>query len=238
MESVWMQHPEMISENTFDVGSCVQEMQVLNQSYIQSAMQAVCQDAYEGLQGIQKGFRKRRRMIAKLVRTPKEMFAYECGIFNGVYKVMEEIGRIHLEEEERHSSLRVLERKHVRDILTYLCMNPDAKQGNIANETGISPNHLSEILNLLVREGYVVRYGKNKSTRYCVTGIGRRSVAFPVQMKEPDVYMDVDFKEIQSKEAFFRGRICDNKQDGLKKEAGYAEWKRDFRADREVVFYR
>ena len=55
-----------------EVTEYVREMNVLNQSYIQSALQAVSQEESEKLGEILKNYRKLRRVIASIERTERE----------------------------------------------------------------------------------------------------------------------------------------------------------------------
>lgn len=238
-ETVLVQQIEAVSRGNFDVVVCTQEMQALNQAYIQSAMQAVYQNAQEDLGEILKGHRRLRKAIAGLQRTEQEVFAYECGIFNGAYKILQEMDRIYMEQEECRNSLELLERKYVRDIMDYLSGNPFARHGSIAEKIKVSPSYLSEILKLLVQAGFVERDGKNKSTRYYLTKAGRQHCrTHAVRNTKTEYYIDItDFKEIQDKENFLKCRSGEYDKSNLKMEDRYGNAKRkeNFRNIAEAV---
>ncbi|RKI39069.1 ArsR family transcriptional regulator [bacterium D16-51] len=232
------QELKKFSEENFDVGTYTQEVHMLNQVYIQDAVQAVYQDNLEELSDMMKSYRKMRKVIAGLPNLENEKFFYECGIFNGAYKILEELNGIYKEQEDCQKLSGLLERKHVQDILLFLYKNPNARQGKIAKDINISPSYLSEILNLLMKTGYVQRYGKNKGTRYCLTKAGRvYSRAADISKKTVNNYIDVDYKECETKEKFLMERINNNNKDNLKKEDEYAKWKQNFRFDSKIMVY-
>lgn len=227
-----------MSESTLDLTTCVREMQMFSQAYIQGGVQAFSQNAYEDMNEMLKSYRRLRKEIAGLSKTMQESVIYECGIFIGAYKIFEEINRINAKLEEQHNMQKVLERKHVLDIVKYLYENPDARQRSIAETIYISPSYLSEILNLLMQAGYVVRYGKNKNTRYCLTKTGRLIYKNRFMQKErQSAYIDTDYKEIISKDHFIRERIEEDKKDDVRKEESYEKWKEDFRTYNGFTIY-
>lgn len=228
-----------MSGSSFDMAAYAQEMRMFSQAYVQGGVQALSQSAYEDLDDMLKSYRKLRKEIAGLSKTLQESVIYECGIFIGAYKIFEEISSINIKLEEQHDAQKLLERKHVPDILKYLYENPDARQGSIAEKIYISPSYLSEILNLMIQAGYVVRYGKNKNTRYCLARTGRIIYKTRFMHKEKqEAYIDTDYKEIVSKEHFIRARIEEDKKNRLRKEEGYEKWKEDFRTYTGSAIYR
>lgn len=228
-----------MSKPSFDLIACAQEMQMFSQAYIQGGVQAFSQNAYEDLDEMLRSYRKLRKEIAGISKTMKESVIYECGIFIGAYKMFEEINRINTRLEEQCDAQKLLERKHVPDILKYLYENPDARQIIIAEKIYISPNYLSEILNLLMQAGYVERYGKNKNTRYRLSKTGRLIYKKRfVQEEKQEAYIDTDYKEIISKEHFIRERIEEDKKNNLRKEEDYEKWKENFRTYTGFAIYR
>lgn len=126
----------------------------------------------------------------------------------------------------------------MRDIFVYLYKNPDARQGKIAKDINVSPSHLSEILNLLMKMGYVERYGKNKGTRYCLTKAGRLYNRTSIMSeKTANDYIYVDYRGIEDKEKFLMGRLNNHDKGRWKKEDEYAKWRQDFRVDSKAVVY-
>ena len=238
-ELLLAQKLKTFSDGNLEMESFVQDIRLLNQTYIQDAMQAVCQDKLEDLSDMLKSYRKVRKVIAGLPNMKNEVFFYECGVFNGAYKVLMELNEIYAEQADYQKFSQLLGRKHVWDILAYLYKNPDARQGKIAKDINISPSHLSEILNLLMRMGYVERYGKNKGTRYCLTKAGRLySRTAIMSEKRVNDYIDVDYIEIENKEKFLMERINNHDKINLKKEDGYAKLILDFRVDSKAMAYR
>lgn len=99
-ELLLAQRLKAISDENFDVGACTQEIRLLNQAYMQDAIQAVYQNKLEDLGGMLKSYRKMRKVIAGLPNLENEVFFYECGIFNGAYKVLEELNTIFMEQAD------------------------------------------------------------------------------------------------------------------------------------------
>ena len=237
-ELLLVQRLKTFSNENFEMEACTQDIHLLNQAYIQDAIQAVYQGKREDLDDMLKSYRKLRKVIAVLPDLGNEVFFYECGIFNGAYKVLEELNQIYMEREKQQKFSQLLDRKHVRDIFMYLYKNPDARQGKIAKDINVSPSHLSEILNLMMKLGYVERYGKNKETRYCLTKTGRLySRNSIVTETTGNDYIDIDYREIEDKEKFLMGRIKNYNEGRLNKEDEYAKWRQDFRGDSKTVVY-
>ncbi len=227
----------MLSTQSLETTVCeaelyTQEMQELNQAYIQNAKQAIQKNAQDDMEKMLKIHRKLRKTIAGMHKTPKECLAYECGIFIGSYTIIEEMHSALLTKAEQQKCKGLLDRKHVQDILHYLYQNPDARQGKIAEDVNISPNYLSEILNLLLNAGYVTRYGKNKGTRYCLTKTGRfHCNPHKVPIEQPKDYIDVEYQEIFDKEQFWKERAKDHKRMNFKEEFIYEKRRIDCKPD-------
>ena len=83
------------------------------------------------------------------------------------------------------------------DVVSYLYKNSDARQIDIAENVGVRPNHLSDVLNRLMDANYVERYGKSKGTRYNLTKAGR-AIYRVLNQKErvPDVYIEGSCREV------------------------------------------
>lgn len=213
---------------------CVREVQNLNQSYIQGAIQAIFLDGYDELEEILKTYRKFRKAIASLEKTEKENFYYQAGIFNGAYKVFHDVYEFRAIQAEKNGHEELLERKHVRDILTYLYENPYARQKSIADGIEIQRNYLGELLAKLREAGYVERYGKNKNTQYVLTQTGCRILGTGKNSaRKQNVYIDAEYEEIMVKEEFLNERLDGCGSGFFEKEDGYAEWEENFRADTE-----
>lgn len=211
---------------------CVREIQDLNQSYIQGALQAVFQDGYDELEEILKAYRKLRKTIASLEKAEMENFYYQAGIFNGAYRVFRDIHENRVIQTEKNSIKELLERKHVRDILTYLYENPYARQKSVAEGVAIQRNYLGELLAKLREAGYVERYGKNKSTQYVLTQAGCRVLGTGKnKIPKTGTYIDAEYEEIIVKEEFLSERLDTSSLNFLEKEDGYAKWKENLRTD-------
>lgn len=209
---------------------CATELRSFNQSYVQAAVQAVCQENHGELERILKDCRKLRKAIASLPRTEQESFYYEAGIFIGTYRVFLDMQDAAAVKTYNQAQKRLLERKHVRELLDYLYQNPYACQKNIAAGIQVQPNYLSEILNNLLQAGYVERYGKHKGTQYCLTKLGRQICREQLREKKTvSVFVEAEYREIQDKEKFLEVRMGRAAKGGLRKEDGYAKWKTDFR---------
>lgn len=228
-ENVLIQQLRTMSSVPFDLSACAEEIRLFSQAYIQSGMQAVSQNAQEDLNDMMQSYRRLRREIANLPKTEKESILYECGIFNGSYRILEEINRVFLKQEEERNAQKLLERRHVPELLKYLYENPDARQRKIAEGIYVSPSYLSEILTLLMQASYVVRYGKNKNTRYSLTRAGKAVYRKRFMKEEAVTYIDTDYKEILAKDTFIRERTEEYGRDCLWKEADYEKCKENFR---------
>ncbi|MCM1541286.1 MAG: Rrf2 family transcriptional regulator [Blautia sp.] len=237
------------AEGKTDVEVCTRQIQEWNQDNIQSAMQAVSQNAFDDLAEILKHGRKMRKAIVGLPKSDTELFMYECGISNGVQKVLEEIHRLYMDQQDNRDFLNLLERKHVWDILVYLYQNPNARHNIIAENVNIKPNHLSEILLLLREAGFVEREGNHKSTKYYLTRIGRQTYKiYATQKAGSDDYMDIigDIREIPDEKEYIqivdkryyeKERFTETCRRTLKGEDRYgdAKWKEHFRIDSEAA---
>lgn len=223
------QRLQAISGEPVEIESCVQEIQDMNQSYIHDAVRVIEKNEQENLGDLLKSHRKLRKTMAGLARTQQESLFYECGIFIGAYKLLEEIHGVYLLQEEQQKSKRLLERRYVREILDYLYQNPDARQGKIAEDVKIRPNYLSEILNLLLTAGYVQRYGKNKATRYRLTKAGRSNCSqHKAHMEEVQEYVEAEYRDVFEKEQFLEERAGECVRMGFKEEAVYEKYRVDF----------
>ena len=213
-----------------EVTEYVREMNVLNQSYIQSALQAVSQEESEKLGEILKNYRKLRRVIASIERTERENFDYECGIFTGAYKVLMEIEESYETKRVQRHSAELMKKKHVADVVSYLYKNSDARQIDIAENVGVRPNHLSDVLNRLMDANYVEKYRKSKGTRYNLTKAGR-AIYRVLNQKErvPDVYIEGSCREVSEKKKFLETIAAEGEKSYLKKENKYAKWEKDIR---------
>lgn len=228
-----------VSKGSFDLEAGAQEMQVFSQAYIQGSIHVLSQNRQEDLDRLLQNYRKLRRDIARLFKSDKEMIFYGCGIFIGVYKMLEEISRMTRRQEEWSDRQNLLCRKHVSEVLQYLHENADARQNKIAESTGVSPSHLSEILNLLMRSGYVMRYGQNKNTRYCLTKVGRAVCRSQFVKKEQEkVYIDTDYREVLEKDHFIRERTEVYDREFLRQEGVYEKRKENFRPFTDFAGYR
>lgn len=236
-EMTLVQKLEEVSKGTVDVLSCIQEVQSLNQTYVQSIVQAMQQYQQSDVSEMLKSHRKLRKAIAYMEKTQTQMLVYECGTFAGVYRVMEETNRIKLDQEEQRELLAPLERKHVNDVLNYLYENPEARQGKMAEKIGISPSHMSEILNLLLKTGYVKRYGEHKNTRYYLSRAGKQAYMAQSVEDEPEEWLDIDYKEIINKENFIKERALDNERYHKREEDEYANWASYFGTATETAGY-
>lgn len=251
-ESTIVQQIIAVAEGKSDIAICTQQMQAWNQSYIQSALQAVSQNTQEDLGEMLKRCRKMRKTIAGIPKTKNEVFVYECGIFNGTYKILEEINRIYMNQKDYRASLDLLERKHVCDILDYLYKNPNARHNSIAENTDIKPNYLSQLLQLLKKAGFVEREGKHKSTKYYLTRIGRQTYrAYTAERVKTEDYIDImegfkeipyekDYEKITDKRCFEKERFSESDKNGLKGEEryGYTKWKENFRINSAIAVKR
>lgn len=238
------------AEGTADMPACTQQMRDWNQANIQSAMQAVSQSAQEELGEMLKHCRKMRKAIAGMPKTNSEAFVYECGIFNGTYKVLEEMNHIYMDRQEHRSFLNLLERKHVWDILVYLYKNPNARHGSIAGSIDIKPNHLSEILQLLREAGFVEREGKHKCTKYYLTRTGRQTYKiYATQRTKTEDYIDIigDIREIPDEKVYVKNvdrryyekeGFKESGKSDLKGEYrhGDTKWKENFRINSEAAY--
>lgn len=228
-----------VSRGSLDLKTGAQEMQAFSQAYIQGGMQVLSQNTQEDLDKLLKNYRKLRRDIAGLVKSDKEMIIYGCGIFIGAFKILEEISRMNRKQAERSDRQNLLNRKHVSAILLYLYQNPDARQNKIAESIQVSPSYLSEILNLLMQGDYVMRYGKNKNTRYCLTKAGRAAYRSRFAKKEEEEnYIDTDYREILEKDHFIKERTAVSNNIYLKKEDIYEKYKEDRRSFADLAVYR
>lgn len=232
---VFTQQLKTINGKAYDAVIYTQEMQNLQQAYIQSGIQAVYQDAPDHLHEILKSHRKLRKAIAGLKKSETEAFLYECGIFNGAYKIFEELRQLYLEQEKKRDLQQLLDRKHVYEILDYLFQNPNARQGKIAEDVGIAPNYLSEILKSLLSADYIQRYGQHKGTRYCLTKAGRQVYRTHTLQKKKNnntpIWINdfiIDEKEFELKEKFLKEKACETIESSAKKGDGNAKWGFDF----------
>ncbi|MEZ3505709.1 MAG: MarR family transcriptional regulator [Lachnospiraceae bacterium] len=228
-----------VSRGSLNLKTGAQEMQIFSQAYIQGGVQALSQNTQEELDKLLKNYRKLRRDIAGLAKSDKETIIYGCGIFIGAFKILEEIGRINRKQTERSDRQNLLGRKHVSAILVYLYQNPDARQNKIAESIQVSPSYLSEILNLLMQGDYVMRYGRNKNTRYCLTRAGRAAYKSRFAKKEEEgVYIDTDYREILQKDHFIRERTEVYHKSFLKKEDIYEKYKENRGSFTDIAVYR
>lgn len=229
-----------ISEDSAEMLQYVQEIRELNQAYIQSAMQVVSRNMQGDLSRILKDYRKLRKAISGMKRSGRGMLDYECGVFAGAYRVLLEMEGLYLIKEEQRNMKKLLERRHVADILRYLYQNPDAKQISIARGVQVRANHLSEILNSLLDAGYVERYGEHKNTRYCLTKSGRQIYTQKItSWRREDDYVEADYREAWDKEELYERKLDEykNEKDNLKQEGRYAEWEADFRNHTKAAVY-
>lgn len=218
-----------ITKDCMNVAEYAYEMRMLNQSYIQGAMQAVCHEEQEELGEILKNYRKLRKTIGSLERTDRESFDYECGIFAGTYKIFVEIEELCEKRRVQRDFEELLQRKHVTDVINYLYKNMNAKQGDIAENVQVSPSHLSDILNRLMEAGYVERYGRSKGTRYNLTKAGRETCRqLKKKKKTVEVCIEAGFRIVSDKERFLKEISVENEKGILKKEDKYAKWKKNF----------
>lgn len=249
-ESTMIKQIAAYAEGSGDVQVCTQQMQDWNQANIQSAIKAIANNAQEDLGEMLKHCRKMRKAIAGMPKKDGEAFAYECGIFNGTYKFVEEVHRIYLDQQESQNLLDLLGRKHVGDILVYLYKNPNARHNSIAENVDIKPNYLSEILRKLREAGFVEREGTHKSTKYYLTRTGRQTYKIYVtQRTETEDYIDaIDFREIldekeyvkiTEKRIYKKGMYYESEKSNLKGEDRYgdAKWKENIRSDSEAADY-
>lgn len=206
-----------------------EQLQSLNQSYIQSSVQAIRQEDHEELGNILKNYRRLRKVIASLSKAETENFFYQAGTFIGAYRVFLDFQEISMTQAYHQEQKSLLDGKHVKDILLYLYQNPYARHKNIAAENNIQPNYLSEILNKLLQAGYVERYGKNKATQYNLTGLGRQICRTNYALKRTEsVIVETEYRELQDKERFLQIRASKAVKGVLKKEDGYAKRKRNY----------
>lgn len=213
-----------------DAKACVAELKAFNLSYRQDLVQAVRQENYERIENMLNTYHRLRKTLALLPRTEMDVIHYEAGAFCGTYRVFMDLEEVVLEKEKIRKQSSLLGRKHVTDILDYLYYNPYARQKSIAEGVNVQANYLSEIMNRLLDAGYVERYGKNKSTQYCLTRSGKKVCSVSCQKEEKtDIIVESEYREIQEKEDFLKNRLEKNDRDYLRKEEHYAEWKADFR---------
>lgn len=151
-----------------------EKLQLINRSYIQSSIQSICQEDYEELNNLLKSHKKLRRILSSMQKNDNENFFYEAGTFIGAYRVFSELSDAATDREYNRENKKLLDCKHIKDLMVYLYRAPYSRQKNIAEGIDARPNYLSEILNKLMQAGYVERYGKNKGTQYCLTKIGRQ----------------------------------------------------------------
>lgn len=238
-ETVLVQKVGDVSKGTGNVMECVQELKSLSQTYVQCIMKSMLQNQQNEAEEMLKSHRRLRKAITNLEKTEKESFAYECGIFTGVYRVLEKTNQERQEQEECRRRLAPLERKHTDAILNYLYQNPDARHGRMAEEIGISTSHLSEILNILLKTGYVSRYGEHKNTRYILTKAGRKACKKTSNTweKREDELIDIDFMEVIDKDSFIRERLRESEGYGESEEEEYAKWARYFGTVAETAKY-
>lgn len=154
--------------------------------------------------------------------------------------MLEETNRAGREQEERRKTLAPLERKHVDEVLDYLYRNPDARHGKMADEIGVSASYLSELLNLLLKTGYICRYGEHKNTRYRLTKTGRqarKAKAGKWEKREElrEELIDIEFKEIMEKDNFMKERFRETERHIESEEEEYAKWNRYFGAAAETT---
>ncbi len=226
-EMILIQKVREASAGTVNVLDCAQELQSLSQAYVQSILQAMRQNQQEESCAMLKSHRRLRKAIANLEKTEKEILVYECGIFAGVYRVLEETNRAGREQEAHRKALAPLERKHVDEVLNYLYQNPDARHGRMAVEVGISGSYLTEILNLLLTTGYVSRYGERKNRRYILTKAGRQARGTRTEiLKKREELIDIEFTEVKDKDKYMRERFRETKRHGESEEEEYAKWKK------------
>ncbi|MCI8592313.1 MAG: hypothetical protein HFI88_08225 [Lachnospiraceae bacterium] len=204
------------------------KLRALNRACVQSGLQMVRQKDIDNLDSMLKGYRRLRRTMAGLPKEEREEMFYECGIFNGMYKVFEEINIFFVDQERHRNTQKVLGRKHVPEILDYLYLNPNARQRSVAQGVDIAPNYLSELLNLLLDTGFIERYGKNKDTCYCLTKKGRIDYATRRMSRKRTVHIEIELREIREKERFFQTRFKDSE---IKREISYGKWKDNFQND-------
>lgn len=219
-----------VVDDNANAAACVAELKAFNLSYRQDLVQAVRQENYERMENMLNMYHRLRKMLAALPKTEMDAVYYEAGAFCGTYRVFMDLEEVVLEQEKirKHNSL--LGRKHVADILDYLYDHPYARQKSIAEGVKVQANYLSEILNRLLDAGYVERYGKNKSTQYCLTRAGKKVCSVKCQnVEKTDIIVEVECWEIREKEDFLKNRLEKNDRDYLRKEEHYAEWKADFR---------
>lgn len=248
-ESTMVKRITAFAEGTTDVSVYTQQMQNWNQANIQSVMQAIAQNAQENLGEMLKHYRKIRKAIAGMEKTSDGAFLYECGIFNGTYKIAEEIHRIYLDQQDSRNALNLLGRKHVGDILVYLYKNPNARHNSIAEHVDVKPNHLSEILRFLREAGFVEREGTHKNTKYYLTRTGRQTYKiYFMQRARTEDYIDIigDFREIPDEKEYVRivdrrfyekEKFRESGKSNLKGEDRYgdAKWKENNRIDSEIA---
>ena len=209
---------------------CAEKLQLLNQSYIQSAVLAVRMQNHEELESILKNYRRLRKILLSLPKNGNEKVFYEIGTFAGTYRVFLEMCDVTAEQEYDREKRSLLDRRHVRELMIYLYRTPYSRQKNIAEGIDIRPNYLSEILNRLMQAGYVERYGKNKGTQYCLTRSGRQVCRMSFFAgKEKEVVIEAEYKEMQDKEKFLKTWPEKTINEKWGKEDGYAKWKADYR---------
>ncbi len=209
-----------------------ERLRTLNQSYIQSAVLAIREENQEELNNLLKSYKKLRKTLSALSKNGNEKFFYEAGAFIGTYRVFLELYDAAADQEYNRERKKLLDHKHVKELMMYLYRAPYSRQKNIAEGIDIRPNYLSEILNKLMQAGYVERYGRSKGTQYCLTKSGRQVCRMTFSPnKVENVVIEAEYKEIQDKEKFLKGWSERTIKEKLGKEDGYAKWKTDYRSN-------
>lgn len=93
-EEQFMDKIESMQKRFTNTINDMRQMESLNKSYFQSAMNAIYLDNQKEIGKVLKNHRKLWRTVSGMERTERESFDYECGIFIGACNALEEIERI------------------------------------------------------------------------------------------------------------------------------------------------
>lgn len=246
MEMEYIQALNTVSDEQVSDIVC-RELRELNQACVQSGLQMIRVKDIDEMDRMLKSYRRLRRTMADLPKDNTERVFYECGIFNGVYKVLSGVNTFFSDQKVLRENMQsilernrqnVLDRKHVLDILDYLYKNPNARQGSIAKGVRIAPNHLSQLLNSLLSVGYIERYGKYKDTCYSLTEEGRMDYESRVLLQKRRHGYVIELAELRDKERFIQRRYKGRNRGILKKEDGYGKGKLPFSNNTKIAGYR
>ena len=107
----------------------------------------------------------------------EDAYLYAMGVFNGVYAACKKMTELKSEEQIFYIRMsKIVERKHMKDILKYVYRNERVRNGQICAALQIQSNLLSKALHPLLDVDCLIRFGTGKNTFYSLSLFGKNYV--------------------------------------------------------------